>query len=75
MDEEHLVRLRSQAGAQREGRPLAPARRAAYVAVLKGFFAFLDKRGLILAEPGSVLALPGSTGCRGAVLSERRREG
>lgn len=53
------------------GRPLAPASRSTYVAALKGFFAFLEKRGLILRNPALVLDLPRVNRLPRAVLSER----
>lgn len=53
------------------GRPLSLASRAVYVAALKGFFAFLERRGLILRNPALVLDLPRVRRLPRAVLSER----
>lgn len=40
------------------GSPLAPWTRSSYLSALKGFFAFLDRRSVILRDPARSLRLP-----------------
>jgi integrase/recombinase XerD len=54
------------------GRALAPASLATYVATLRGFFAFLERRGDILRNPALVLELPKIRRLPRAVLTERQ---
>jgi integrase/recombinase XerD len=54
------------------GRALAPASLATYVATLRGFFAFLERRGDILRNPARVLELPSTRPLPRAVLTERQ---
>ena len=53
------------------GRALALASQATYVATVRGFFAFLERRGLILRNPALVLELPKVKRLPRAVLTER----
>jgi integrase/recombinase XerD len=53
------------------GRALAAASRATYVATVRGFFAFLERRGYMLRNPALVLELPKVKRLPRAVLSER----
>lgn len=53
------------------GRALAPASQATYVATVRGFFAFLERRGLILRNPALALELPKVKRLPRSVLTER----
>jgi integrase/recombinase XerD len=60
VQEEHLVsfalRLNDEAG--RVGAPLARGSQVVYLSAVKRFFAFLDRRSLILVNPALALVLP-----------------
>ena len=53
------------------GRALAPASQATYIATVRGFFAFLERRGLILRNPALALELPKVKRLPRSVLNER----
>jgi integrase/recombinase XerD len=73
IDEAHLARFTRELATipRRQGRVLSPSTRSTYLATLKGFFAFLDRRGILLRDPALDLDLPKVTRLPRSVLSER----
>jgi integrase/recombinase XerD len=73
IDEAHLVRFARELGRapRPRGGALSLSSRSTYLATLKGFFAFLERRGLILRNPALVLELPRARRLPRNVLSER----
>jgi integrase/recombinase XerD len=72
VSETHLMAFaRSLAGHRtRQGRPLSPWSQVTYLVTVRGFFAFLEKSGVILASPARALPLPRLSSLPRNVLSE-----
>lgn len=54
----------------RDGSPLSPWSQATYLVTVRGFFAFLERIGVILANPARALCLPRRSRLSRNVLSE-----
>jgi len=72
VSEAHLVGFAREIGSRRRrgARPLAPATRANYLGVVRRFFAFLVKRGVLLVDPAAALLVPRYETLPRTVLSE-----
>jgi integrase/recombinase XerD len=72
VSEAHLVAFAREIGSRRRRgtRPLAPATRANYLGVVRRFFAFLVKRGMLLLDPTAALVVPRYETLPRTVLSE-----
>lgn len=72
VSETHLVAFAQSLASHetRRGTPLSPWSQATYLVTVRGFFAFLERSGLILANPARALPLPRGRPLPRNVLSE-----